>query len=88
METRKLEKIVKGFSNHRRIEILALLDRHPGLSLMDISKELHANFKTIADHTRRLTHAGLVSKKNFGAAVEHAVSPLGRLILKFLRTLE
>lgn len=88
METRKLEKIVKGFSNHRRIEILALLDRKRNLSVMDVARELRVNFKTISEHIRRLTHAGLVTKKNMGAAVEHTVSKLGGYVLKFLRTLE
>jgi predicted ArsR family transcriptional regulator len=88
METRKLEKIARGFSNHRRIEILALIDRKPNLSVIDISQQLRVNFKTISEHIRRLAHAGLVTKKNMGAAVEHTISPLGRHILKFLRTLE
>ena len=48
METRALEKIVKGFANHRRIEILALISRQPNLSVLDISDELRVNFKTIS----------------------------------------
>ena len=88
METRKLEKITKGVANHRRIEILELLHRKQNLSVMDISRELKVNFKTISEHIRRLSHAGLVLKKNMGAAVEHTISPLGRHVLKFLRTLE
>lgn len=85
---RQLETIVKGFSNHRRIEILNLLEKTPRLSLSEISEVLGINFKTAAEHTRRLTIAGLVSKQNIGAAVHHTVTPLGRIILKFLRTLE
>ncbi len=85
---RQLEAIVKGFSNHRRIEILTLLEKTPNLSLSEISEVLGVNFKTVAEHTRRLTIAGLVMKWNVGAAVHHAVAPVGRVVLKFLRTLE
>jgi len=88
MDTRKLEKIVKGFSNHRRIQILALLDRMPRLSVFATADELDTNFKTISEHLRRLTAAGLVTKRNIGNVVEHSLSPLGKSILKFLRILE
>ncbi|OHA13728.1 MAG: hypothetical protein A3G49_04985 [Candidatus Sungbacteria bacterium RIFCSPLOWO2_12_FULL_41_11] len=85
---RYLEKIVRGFSNHRRIEIMALLDKMPELSVMEIADELGINFKTASEHIRRLALVGLVLKRNQGAAVRHALSPTGRIILKFLRTLE
>ena len=45
--TRHLERIVKGFSNHRRIEIMHLLSRAPELSLSEIAEALKINFKTI-----------------------------------------
>lgn len=85
---RDLERIVRGFSNHRRIEILALLERAPELSVIETADELGINFKTASEHIRRLAHAGLVLKRNEGAAVRHALTPTGRSILKFLRTLE
>ncbi len=83
-----LERIVKGFSNHRRIEILQLLNKQPELSLIEIAEALNINFKTAFEHVRRLAIAGLVMKRHEGAAVRHAVSPVGYLVLKFLRTLE
>lgn len=85
---RDLERVVRGFSNHRRIEILALLERAPELSVIEIADELGINFKTASEHIRRLAHAGLVLKRNEGAAVRHTLAPTGRSILKFLRTLE
>ena len=83
-----LEKIVKGFANHRRIEILTLLEKQPNLSVWEIADKLHVNFKTISEHTRRLANAGLVWKANKGSAVRHVLSDQGKTILKFLRTLE
>ncbi len=87
-QTRKLERIVRGFSNHRRIEILDLLERKPELSLFEISRELNVNFKTASEHARRLAIAGLVLKRYEGNSVRHCLSPLGKSILKFLRILE
>ena len=86
--TRQFERIVKGFSNHRRIEILILLERQPELSLVEIADVLGANFKTASEHIWRLTRAELVMKRNEGKAVRHALTPRGKLILKFLRMLE
>lgn len=88
MDARKMEKIAKGFANHWRVDILVLLDKRPNLSLFNITTELNANFKTISEHLRRLTGAGLVAKRNRGAWVEHSLTDLGRKTLKFLRTLE
>lgn len=85
---RYLEKIVKGFANHRRIQVLTLLERMPELSVLEISETLDVNFKTISEHIRRLAIAGLVMKRNEGNNVRHALSATGKSILKFLRTLE
>lgn len=85
---RELEKIFKGVANHRRIEILLLLDKEPELSVVNIAYKLHCNFKTIAEHTRKLHIAGMVYKTNRGNSVSHILSPLGKSILKFCRTLE
>ena len=83
-----LEKIVRGFSNHRRIEIMQLLDQKPNLSVFEISETLNVNFKTASEHIRRLALAELVWKRNEGKAVRHVLSNRGKFILKFLRTLE
>ena len=86
--TRKLERTVKGFANHRRIEILQLLAKSPELSLFEIADFLNINFKTASEHARRLDQAGLIMKRYEGSFVRHALTPLGKTILKFLRILE
>jgi len=88
LKPRQLERIVKGFANHRRIEILFLLDKKPELSVNEISEALKINFKTASEHIRRLAIAGLVLKRNQGANVRHKLSSIGEIILKFLRILE
>jgi len=85
---RQLERLVKGFANHRRLEILFLVEKEPELSLAEIADKLKINFKTCSEHIRRLAIAGLVMKRNAGSSVRHATTREGKLILKFLRTLE
>jgi DNA-binding transcriptional ArsR family regulator len=84
----QLERIVRGFSNHRRLEILELLDNKPELSVMDIAEELKINFKTASEHIRRLAIAGLVLKRFEFHSVRHKLTDRGKFVLKFLRTLE
>lgn len=85
---RKLERLVRGFSNHRRIEMLALLQKEPELSVDEIATTLRINFKTAAEHVRRLAIAGLVLKRNEGHNVRHKLTSRAEFILEFLRTLE
>jgi len=87
MDYKRLEKIAKGFANHRRIEILELLEKRP-VSLSQISTILKVNIKTAGEHTRRLESSGLIKKKYKGREVVHSISDLGLDILTFLRKLE
>lgn len=88
LKTRSLERTVKGFANHRRIQILELLEKEPELSLADISAKLKVNIKTASEHIIKLAISGLVLKRNRANNVLHKVSPKGLGILEFLRKLE
>lgn len=88
MQHRKLERVVRGFSNHRRIQMLELLHRTPEQSVEEIASTLKINYKTAAEHIRRLAITGLVLKRNRGNSVLHKLTPTAQSILKFLRTLE
>jgi len=83
----ELERVVRGFSNHRRIQILEHLDKHPELSVAEMATQLKIHFKTAAAHIQRLAIAGLVMKRNDASFVRHKLTTRGRIILKFLRTL-
>jgi DNA-binding transcriptional ArsR family regulator len=87
MNFHKMERLVRAYSNHRRIQILDLLQKQPELSVEEVSAALKINHKTGSEHIRRLAIGGLVLKRSEGNAVRHALTPLGRTILKFLRTL-
>jgi DNA-binding transcriptional ArsR family regulator len=71
---RQLERIVRGFSNHRRIEILELLEKEPELSVLEIAEKLGINLKTASEHIRRLTIAGLIMKRSEGTSVRHKLT--------------
>lgn len=87
MNFHSLERLVRGFSNHRRIQVLDLLSKSPELSVEEIAERLKINGKTASEHIRRLAIAGLVLKRNAGASVRHKLTDRGNNILKFLRTL-
>ena len=84
----KLERIVKGFANHRRIQILELLEKKPELSVFEIAEELDINFKTASEHIRRFAISGLIMKGSDSTNIRHRLTDRGLTILKFLRTLE
>lgn len=90
METnyRKLERVVKGFANHRRLQILDLLKREPELSVDEIAEKLHMGYENASDHIRKLAIAGLVMKRNDGSSVRHKLTPRAEIILMFCKKLE
>ncbi len=85
---RALERIVKGYANHRRLEIMDLLDREPELSVAMISKRLKSGYENISDHIRKMAIAGLVMKRHSGTEVRHKLTPRGKTILVFCKKLQ
>ena len=85
---RELERIVKGFANHRRLEILALLHKEPELSVQEISEKLKSEMKNISAHITKLAIAGLIMKRNDDKSVRQKLTKRGEVILKFVRMLE
>ncbi|MBI5457833.1 winged helix-turn-helix transcriptional regulator [Candidatus Kaiserbacteria bacterium] len=84
---RQIERIVKGFASHRRLQILDLLKREPELSVEDISERLVLGYENTSDHVRKLAIAGLVMKRNEGSAVRHKLTPRAEAILVFCKRL-
>lgn len=85
---KQMERHLKGIANHRRIEILLLIDRYKNITLAGIINNLGANSRTIGEHTRRLYNAGLVDKKYRGHFVEHTLSPYGKRFISFLKSFQ
>lgn len=84
----KLERIIKGISNHHRISILETLGKESGLSVDDICQKLTVSFVTTSSHLQKMTNSGLIKKKYKGRQVVHSLTTRGKNILTFLRMLE
>jgi len=84
----KLERIVKGFANHRRLQIMQLLKREPELSVEDIAKKLNIGYENTSDHLRRMAIAGLLLKRSDGRSIRHKLTPRAENVLTFCKTLE
>ena len=85
--SRALERMVKGFANHRRLAMIDLLEKTPDQSLSEISQGLKIDIKTASEHLRRLAHAGLVVKRASGREVRHTLTGRGKKALAFLAAL-
>ena len=85
--SRALERMVKGFANHRRLSMIDLLEKTPDLSLSEIAMTLRIDIKTASEHLRRLAHAGLVGKRACGREVRHTLTGRGKKALEFLSAL-
>ena len=83
-----MERIVKGFANHRRLQVLELLNKEPELSVQEISEKLKSEFKNISAHINKMAVAGLVMKRNEGNNVRHKLTNRGKSILQFVRIIE
>ena len=71
---RQLERIVKGFANHRRLQILGVLQKEPELSLQEISEKVNSDFKNISSHINKMAVSGLVIKRNELHSVRHKLT--------------
>ncbi len=86
--SKQLERHFKGIANHKRIDILLLLDKENDLTLDQIDENLEGNFRTTSEHTRRLVEAGLLNKNHMGKSVLHSLSPYGKEFVKFIKTFQ
>ena len=84
--SKQLERYFKGAANHRRIDILLIVEKNDGINVSGITEKLSANFKTISQHTKSLVQAGLLNKKYQGRQVTHSLSPYGKSFIKFIKT--
>jgi len=85
---RQMERIVKGYANHRRLEIMDLLKKEPELSVIEISERLKMGYENTSDHIRKMMMAGLLLKRHSGPAVHHKLTPRAESILVFCKKLQ
>jgi len=87
LEYRRVERVVKGFASHRRLEILELIKEEPELSVDEVAEKLSIGYKNASEHIRKLAIAGLVMKRNEGSSVRHKLTSRAESILVFCKTL-
>jgi predicted transcriptional regulator len=85
---RELERIIKGVANHRRLQILELLQKEPELSIQEISEKVKSDIKNISSHVSKMAVSGLVMKRSDGKSIRHKLTNRGKNILSFVRMLE
>jgi DNA-binding transcriptional ArsR family regulator len=88
IEYRKIERIAKGFANHNRLRILELLDKSPGLSVLDVSEKIKVGYENASDHIRKMAIVGLLVKHNKGSSVCHKLTNRGKDVLVFCKRLQ
>lgn len=82
-----VEKRVRGFSNHRRIQILLMLSDGSEMDVTHIAGACGIQMQTAAEHVRRLEAAGLLRKRKQKRSVVSSISPFGQQVLAFLETI-
>lgn len=85
---RELERIIKGIANHRRLQVLELLQKEPELSVQEISDKVKSDIKNISSHINKMAVSGLVMKRSDGKSIRHKLTNRGKNILTFVRMLE
>ncbi len=85
---KQIERIIKGASNHRRVQILDLIQENPELSVSEISEKIKSDLKNVSEHIRKLTISGLIMKRSQGKNIRHKITKRGTNVLTFCRTLE
>lgn len=88
LDYKKLERITKGFANHRRLQILELLNKETELSVLEISKRLNIGYENASDHIRKMAIAGLILKRSDGLSVRHKLTSRALTILGFCKKLQ
>ncbi len=85
---KRIERIIKGAANHRRIEILDLLKAKPELSVFEIADKLNIDFKNASAHIYKLAIAGLIMKRYEGTTVRHKLTSRGDRVRSFYNSIE
>ncbi len=84
----KMERFTNSFSSRKRIEILLILENNKNLTLNKISEILHTNKQNTSLHTFKLLNQGLIAKRQNGIEVEHILTGRGKMVLKFLLSID
>lgn len=77
--------MVSGLANHRRIEIVRLLQRHSSLCVDEVARLCKISQPTAVEHVQRLHQSGMIEKKSKGRRVLLSLTKRAGV---FLRTVD
>ena len=84
----ELERYFRAVANHRRLEMLQVLNRRGPLPLYQVAAAVHLSVKTTNKHLTQLLHTGFVSRTRQGLFVlyrlEDEAKPLVTKLLKLI----
>jgi len=81
---KQMERHLKGVANHRRIDVMLLVNKESGITVEDLAARLNCNYNTLSIHIAKLVSAGLLEKKYKGRRVGHSLTPYGKTFVSFL----
>ncbi|MHB1156501.1 MAG: ArsR/SmtB family transcription factor [Phycisphaerales bacterium] len=87
LNERQAARVGRGVANHRRVQLLRLLDAKPGLPVGQIARQLKLRQPTATEHVKKMIEGGLVISRRQGASAKIELTDRGRAVLKFLDTL-
>ncbi|HEY4515373.1 MAG TPA: winged helix-turn-helix domain-containing protein [Candidatus Paceibacterota bacterium] len=85
---KQMERHLKGIANHRRIDVILLVAKEPGITVEGIAENLDCNYNTLSIHIAKLKQAGLLDKKYKGRNVGHTLTPYGGIFVTFLKSFQ
>ena len=83
---KQIEKYFKAAANHKRLEILLLIEKSSDIYLEKIAEYTDCDIKNVFQHVQKLYNSGLVNKKHKGKMVGHTLSPYGKRFVNFIKT--
>ena len=72
---KKLEKFLKAFANHRRLEIVWFLNEKGPVTVSEISARINLSFKATSKHLGVLFAADIVEREQKGLQMFYRIAP-------------
>jgi DNA-binding MarR family transcriptional regulator len=82
------ERIFKGLANHRRLQILRILQNRGPVSLDKVAEICGIQAPTACEHARKLRLAGLVFRRRLRRCIHLELTGRGELALQWAPRLE
>ena len=72
---KRTEKIFKALANQKRLEIIQLLRKKGGFSMLEIAERINLSFRSTSKHLSQLLGAEIILRDRQGRFTEYRLSP-------------